>query len=525
MRQVRGSDITMADGLRRQARIRPDKVAIIYENQVLTYREVDERASRLANGLLGLGFQKGDRIAIYTANRIEYVDFYCGLPKAGLVAVPLNFHMKEDELVYGINTADCKAILVESALLPRVEAVLGRFTHIGREQVIVFDGEVPAGMTGYNTLLDRASTVDPQVFVRSEDPFYIAYTSGTTGRPKGAVIPHCARVSAIITAVVERNMSHGDVTLSFAPLYHAAPMFAILGHLFVGAQSVIMRQFDAEEVLRFVERYRVTTFFAVPTMFNFILMLPPEKLQAYDRSSLKLVTSAGAPLHLGTKERLMAFLGKGVELHEYYGSSETAATTFLSPIDTIRKNGSVGMAGLGSDIKILDANRRPLPAGEIGEIFMRTPCLMIEYDKEPAKTEEAFHGDYLSVGDVGYLDDEGYLYLVDRMSDMVISGGVNIYPKEIEDVLIRHPSVMEAVVIGVPDDIWGESLMAFVVPGAGEDITEIQVIEYVQSQLSGYKVPKKVEIVSPEAIPRNPSGKILKFELRKPYWSEKKRLI
>lgn len=325
--------------------------------------------------------------------------------------------------------------------------------------------------------------------------------------------------------MVERGTFHEDITLSFGPLYHAAPMAHALSHLFIGAQSVIMHQFEAEEVLRLVEKHHVTNFFAVPTMFTFMLTLPPEKLRAHDLSSLRWVVSAGAPLHVSTKERLMAFLGKDIALYEYYGGSETAAATSISPIDTIRKSGSIGRAGLGSDIKILDANHQSVPLREIGEIFMRTPCLMLEYDKDPERTEQAFEGDYMTIGDMGYLDDEGFLYLVDRAADMVISGGVNIYPKEIESVLAQHPSIIEAVVIGVPDEIWGESLMAFVVPKAGEDLTEEQVVGYVKSPLSGYKVPKKVEMVSSEAIPRLPSGKVLKRELRKPYWAGRERMI
>ena len=526
MNQNRGSEVTTADGLRRHAIKRPDKVAVIFEDTVFTFRELEERASRLANGLLGMGLQKGDRIAIFSANRIEYADIYCGLPKAGLVSVPLSFHMKEEELLYCVNTSDCKALLVEPDLLDRVENSLGRFNAVKREQIIVFDGKVPPGMIDYDALLAKSSPVDPRVYVRGEDPFYIGYTSGTTGRPKGAVISHRARVNAFLTDAIEMDRFHGDVTLCFAPLCHAAPLINLAGSVFFGAQTVIMRKVDAEEILRHVEKYRVTNFFGVPTIFNFILMLPPEKLNAYDLSSLKWVVSAGAPLHIGTKKRLMEFLGKDIDLLEYYGSSETAKISFLYASDTIRKNGSVGTPCLGSDIKILDVStHRPLPAGEVGEIFMRTPSLMTEYDKDAVKSEEAFLDDYMTIGDMGYLDEEGYLHLVDRSADMVISGGVNLYPKEIENVLTQHPAIVEAVVIGVPDEIWGESLLAFVVPKEGERLTEEDVIGYAKSQLSGYKVPKKVEIVSSGDIPRQASGKVLKRELRKPYWAGKDRMI
>ncbi|OPY76457.1 MAG: Long-chain-fatty-acid--CoA ligase FadD13 [Syntrophorhabdus sp. PtaU1.Bin153] len=526
MNQNRGSDITTADGLRRHAIKRPNKVAVIFEDITLTFRQLEERASRLANGLLDMGLQKGDRIAIYSANRMEFADFYCGLPKAGLVGVPLSFHMKEEELSYCVNTSDCKMILVEPELVERVENSMSRFKSINRGQIVVFDGNVPPGMIDYEDLLKRSSPVDPRVYIRGEDPFYIGYTSGTTGRPKGAVISHRARVNAFITDAIEMDRFHGDVTLIFAPLCHAAPLINLAGSVFFGAQSVIMRRFNAEEVLRLVEKHHVTNFFGVPTMFNFILMLPPEKLHAYDLSSLKWVVSAGAPLHIGTKKRLMDFLGKDIALHEYYGSSETAKISFLHSDDTIRKNGSVGTGCLGTDIKILDVStHQPLPVGEVGEIYMRTPSLITEYDQDPVKTKDAFVDDYMTIGDVGYLDEEGYLHLVDRSADMVISGGVNLYPKEIENVLTQHPSIVEAVVIGVPDEIWGESLLAFVVPKEGERLTEEQVIEYVKSQLSGYKVPKKVEIVSSDAIPRQPSGKVLKRELRKPYWAGKSRMI
>ncbi len=524
-RRVRGSDITMADGLRTQARLQPDKKAVIFEEKSLTYSELDDRACRLANALMAMGLEKGDRVAIYSTNRIEFAEFYSGLPKAGLVSVPLSYHLKEEELEYGVNHADCKAILVEPLLLGRLEAALDRFEHITREKVVVFGDKVPDGMKRYDELLSGSSNEDPMVSVRADDPFYIGYTSGTTGRPKGAVISHRARVFAVITGIIEYGQTRDEVILCITPLYHAAPMAFLLGSVFLGSQVVIMPHFDPEGVLKLIEKHRVTSFFAVPTIFNFILMLPEEKLKSYDLSSMRGVVSAAAPLHIGTKQRIMEFLGSGIELHEFYGGSETAMAVNLPACDTIRKNGSVGKAVAGVDVKILDENRKPLPAGEVGEIFMRTPCLMTEYEKEPQRTEEAFWGDYMTIGDVGYLDEEGFLYLVDRRADMVISGGVNIYPKEIEDVLTQHDGIMEAVVIGVPDEVWGESLKAFVVPVSGADLTETEIMDYVKSRLAGFKVPKSVEFTRSEDLPRSAVGKILKREIRERYWKGRDRNI
>ena len=488
----------------------PTKEALADDERRLTFEEFSKLVNRTANALADLGIGRGDRVAVLMYNSIEsFVNGYAvGKLKAN--AVPVGYRLKSSEIEYVVNNSQARALIMGAEFEGVVAPVVEKLENVEPERILVSGGEMPRG----NRLEERVEAAS-DVFIESdqeESSSSIIYTSGTTGRPKGAFRDNRPRDLQLIMSLISNfRITTDDRHVITCPLYHSAPpVFAGL-HTTLGAYVYIMTRFDPERFLKVVDDERITSTFMVPTMLNMVANLPDDVKAKYDLGSMRNLVVGGAPFHIATKKAILDLFPNEC-LFEFYGSTELGINTILLPEEQLERPGSCGRAFEGNDILLLDEDRNPVKQGEVGEFFATNSMLVDGYFRNKQATDESFHDGYMSVGDVAYMDEEGYYFIVDRKKDMVISGGVNIYPAEIEIELNHHPKVLDSAVIGVPDEQWGESLKAFVVLKRGCEVTEEEIIEYCKEKLAHYKKPKSVEFI--DEIPRNPSGKTLKKQLR-----------
>jgi long-chain acyl-CoA synthetase len=491
----------MDAGVIAQARIRPDHLALKCEGATRTYAELDDRARRVAQALHALGVRRGDRVAIMVPNSIEFFEAAHGVGRLGGVTVPVNVHFKADEAGWIVADSGATAVVVARELVSALSGV----PDVPR--LVVGDG--------YEEALAAApdGEVEPDDVIGDGWPTVMAYTSGTTGRPKGVAIGEddFRRRAAGVAAGGERwGLGPDDVHLAVGPLYHSGPAYWGHMHLALGATVVVMPKWDAEEALGIIERDGVTSTHMVPANFQRILALPEEVRAKFDVSSLKLVLHAAAPCPVPLKRAFMDYIGTE-KVWEYYGASEGGGTV-ISPAEWLEHPGSVGKPFPGTEFVILDDDGHRLPPGEVGTVWVNPNDSSFEYHNDADKTAATHRGEFFSVGDAGYLDEEGYLYLADRKSDMVITGGVNVYPREIEECLLLHDEVVDCAVLGLPDDEWGEVLYAIVQRAPGSDLDEDGVVAYVREYMADYKRPRVVEFVT--ELPRDPNGKVRKPKLR-----------
>lgn len=484
-----------------------NKPAVIFQNETITYKALNERANRIANGLFDRGFKKGDKIAVFMKNHRAYAELIVGLAKAGIIMVPINYRLVGAEIEYIVKHSDSKGIIFTEEYTEDVNEILPDLPQL--ETIIVVGKATNENMIHYEDLLKYSDISNPQVEIKEEDPVYFGYTSGTTGKPKGVVISHRSRVLTSMTAAYEYKIEEGDIHLVGGPIYHAAPWIFLVTQLIVGGTILIHETFRVEQVLEDIAIYNVTNTFLTPTMYAFLV--DAQKKEQANIASLRVFISAGAPLPTQLKMDILETF-PAVELHEFYGSTEAAITLNIKPKDIKTKERSIGYPFPLVECLILDDEKQPVKQGEVGELYFRAPYLLSEYYKNPEETIASFHEGFFSVGDMATQDEEGFYYIVDRKKDMLISGGVNIYPREIEDVLYTSPKINDVAVIGIPDPVWGESVKAIVVVAEGETMTEDEVIKYCEERIASYKKPKSVSFVN--ELPRNPSGKILKTELR-----------
>jgi len=500
------------------ARRTPDLAAIVMgsNGEIVTYRQLDERSNRLAQLFRDRGLAPGDSFAIFMENNVRYLEITWAAQRAGLYCTPINSHLTAPEVQYIVD--DCEArVLVSSK---RLAEVVGRISPEATPRVesrLMVDGVID----GWESYEDAVAEYPPEPIADECEGGFAFYSSGTTGRPKGIVRPlsfaPMGEGPNPLTAFFQWcGFGEGSVYLSPAPLYHAAPIAWSMEIHRIAGTVVLMERFDAEQALALIERYGVTCGQFVPTMFIRMLKLPEDMRSRYDVSSLRSVVHAAAPCPVDVKQRMMEWWGPII--FEYYSSSEGAGATFVTPEEWLARPGTVGKAMAGA-AHVLDDDGNEVPVGEAGTLWFEGP-LGFEYRNDPAKTAEAVnaHG-YKTVGDIGYLDDEGYLYLTDRKAHMIISGGVNIYPQEAENVLVMHPKVADVAVIGVPDDDLGEQVKAVVQPmrwdDAGPDL-EAELIEYCRANLAAYKCPRTIDFE--QELPRLDTGKLYKRQLRDRYW-------
>ena len=496
-----GAELNIANGIREFAVATPGATAVIDGDRSLTYAALDERSSRLAQGLLGLGLRTGDRVAVLLGNRLEYCEIACGLAKAGFVSVPVNPRLTAVEAAYILEHSGSRALIVDEALREVAEPGVAS---TGVEHVVAVGA-------GYEAFLEAARPADPAVEVPETDAFTICYTAGTTGKPKGVVISHRSRAITFYLTALEWGLGPGRMTLAVAPMYHGAGFAFAYAACVTGGTVAMMRAYDPELLLSLIERHRPSSVFLVPAHIQMLRALPDRAVARHDTSSLTTIYVNAAPLPQQAKVwTIENFPAAG--LHELYGSTEASIVTNLRPADQLRKERCVGPPWFMTQVRVLGADGQPVAAGQPGELWSRSPMVFRGYLDDAEATRQATSQDgFVSAGDVAVLDEDRYVYIVDRVGDMIITGGVNVYPREVEEVLHQHPDVADVAVVGAPDDTWGERVVAVVVaraepPPAGE------LIDFARRRLAGFKLPKQVRFVT--ALPRNAAGKVLKRQIR-----------
>ena len=503
----------MGRALARSAQRHPDKTAVIFEDRSWSYREFNARVNRLANALSDMGMTKGDKLAVLALNGHEYLEIYHATAKLGVWMVPINHRLKAPDMAYRISHSQASSLVLGPEFVLLYDSLPAEARRAVADRLLIL-GEGPAvnGAHSYEELLVSSSEAEPKVDLQPEDILFIGYTGGTTGRSKGALTSNRAIVAGYLYKVLDYGLGQGEVTLNPGPFWHTAPRNFTSLALYMGGTAVVTKRFDPAEYLRLVAKHKVTYSFLVPTMFSAILGL--EDHQRYDTSSLKVLTSGGSPMPTPVKEAALERFGP--VLYEFYAATETLIITNISAKDMLRKKRSVGPPAWDVFLKILDEYGKEVPDGQVGEIYIQGPSLFSGYYRDSEKTADAFRGGWFTLGDMGRVDEDGYLYIVDRRTDMVISGGENIYPSEVEEVLLGHPKVAEAAVIGVPDPTWGEVLKAVVVLKQGQSSSLEDLNDFCAEHLADYLKPRSVDFV--KELPRSPVGKILKRKLRDQYW-------
>ncbi len=499
--------------LKMNARKYPDTVCLMDEGRSYTFPETNRRVCRLANALLGLGLKKGDAFSVLLENSIEIVELYLAAAKAGLVINPINFRLSPDDIAYIAGHAETKAFVVHDLFYDLYRPVRGRLGLPAGREIMV--GKAQAGFHDYEKLIAGGAEREPPVDVRPEDTWILLYTSGTTGKPKGVLRSHESYVAFYFINAVDFGFQPGDRVLNVMPLCHVNSTFFTFTLTYVGGSTCVMpaRGFDPRLMLRLVERAKINFISLIPTHYALILALGDE-LKKYDLSSIKKLLCSSAPARVEHKQAILKLL-PGVELYEGYGSTEAGIVTVLYPHQQLQKPTSIGQESLGTDeVVILDEKKRPVKPGEIGELYSRGPMMFDGYFKDPQKTAASFAGEWFSAGDMARRDEEGFLYLVDRKNNMIITGGEHVFPSEVENVLCSHGAVLDAAVIGVPHEKWGEAVCAVIILKENCSCQEGELVAFCAERLARYKVPKSVRIIPADDMPRTASGKILHRVLR-----------
>jgi fatty-acyl-CoA synthase len=517
--------VRLQDPLEYRARLQPDVEFAVMGGDRVSYAEAEAGANRIAHALVAAGLEVGDRVAVLAKNCIEFVLFYYGAAKAGVVPVPLNYRLAPPEWVYIVNDSSAKLLVAAGELADAVDAVRDELVSVKSHVAL---GAEPKGWKSWEAFLGGQPDTPPQRDITGACQLYQMYTSGTTGRPKGAVLTHGAVCWNLVQASTEFGLVNGERVLIVAPLYHAAAAVTSFATILLGGSLYIQEDFDPAEVIRAMSEERIVLALLVPAMIQFCLVGVPDVAERDYPALRTVVYGASAIAEQTLRQAIDAF---GCDFIQAYGMTEaTALAANLLPSDhqrALREKPalllSAGRPVVGTEIRVVDENDEPVPSGTIGEILVRGPQLMEGYWKREGESREALRGGWMHTGDAGVLDEEGYLYVQDRVKDMIVSGAENIYPREIEDVLYQHPAVAEAAAIGVPDDTWGEVVKAMVVRKAGAQAGAEEILEFCRGRLAGYKQPRSLDFV--EALPRNLSGKVLKRELREPYWRGKARRI
>ncbi len=491
-------------GTRAVAEHSPEKIALTFGERALSYGELVSRMSCVAGGAIAsLGLTHGSRAVLFSPNCLEYPEIICGLADAGMIVVTANPRLTSKEIEAIGRDCEPELVFVHAELEPIVAAAnlpsAKRVIVIGADYEEWLKGCTPAGV------LPALSETDP---------FALVYTSGTTGKPKGVLLSHRSRALSFFGMAMEFGcFSPDDRQLAIAPMAHGAGFVFTMAPLFFGGFVEVLGKFDPELVLRRLAEGDITGTFMVPTHYQSIFSLDQSILDRYLGTTPKLrsIISNASALPQAVKEKIVAYWGNGL-LHETYGSTEAGFVTNLRPASQLEKTQCVGRPFTCTNVQLLDEDGKPVPTGEVGELYSTSPFLFNGYYRQPEATAECMRDGAVSVGDLARQDEEGYYYIVDRKNDLVISGGINIYPREIEEVLHQHPDIREAAVIGVPDERWGESLRAFIVAQAGAALDEKEIERHCRGSLAGFKIPRSIRLIN--QLPRNAGGKVLKNELR-----------
>ena len=503
----------------------PDKPALIDDRTgdpllAWSFAELNRQANRLGNALLGLGVRPGETVLWCGMNSPGVVRMMHAVRKAGVTSVPLNYRLTPEEAAYIVDDSDAVAVYADAEFAAHFAQVRPHTPKV--RHWLAYGASAPSDMIDAEALVANASDATPPIDWNGASDLTMIYTSGTTGRPKGAVRSAAGDPDLLRQLIAFVGYLPEDVYLTTGPLYHSGPGgFMSIAHA-LGNTVVLQRKFDAEDWLRLVQTHRVTTTFSAPTAIRLVCQLSDDVKARYDRSSMQRMIANAAPWSFALKEMYMRDFGED-SLWEVYGSTELGVDTILRPEDQRRKPGSCGRAAPGVEVALFDDAGNRIESPRVpGELFVRSRSAFRTYHKAQEKFEKGRRGDWLSVGDVAYFDEEGFVYICDRKNDMIISGGMNIYPAEIEAALDQHPDVLDVAVIGIPSEEWGEAVHAVVVPRSAV-LTPEAVIGFAREHLAGYKLPRSISFA--EEIPRNASGKILKKALREPFWAGQQRRV
>jgi long-chain acyl-CoA synthetase len=486
-----------------------NRVCIMEGERSVTFSQLNKRANQIANAMHGIGIKRGDAVGVLLYNCYEWIEIFHALARIGVAMVPINYRFVPREVEYIMSNSESKALIYGSQFTEIIEQARANFKDVPEKRLIRI-GEKGPGQE-YESWLSRGSSEEVIVPVDETDVLYLGYTSGTTGFPKGCQFMNGSRLFHALIFAHELNLTGLDRILINMPYYHGNAMFFTAIPIYMGGSAVVMTKFDAENTLATMERYRTTATSMVPTQYERILNLEEGVKSKYDVSSMKKFFCSSSPLFPQIRLAILDLFHEA-NLYEFYGSAEAGLVSVMRPEDHRKKPNSVGQTALLQQVRLLDDDKKDVSIGEVGELFSRGPMMFGGYYKMPEATEKSMHEGFFSASDMAYMDEDGYIYLTARKKDMIISGGENIYPAEIEQVITLHPAVIEAAVVGVPDKEWDEAPKAFVVRRKGAMVTEAEILEYCKDRLAKYKCPKSVEFL--ENIPKNPMGKILRTELR-----------
>ncbi len=503
----------------------PTHLALVDAGREMTAGELLAECNRLEHGLRALGLEPGDTVATVLPNSAAMVEVYLAVMQAGWYLVPINYHLTAGEIAYILQDSEAKAFFCH-ARYAEAGAAAAAESNFATDARFAVEGEI-AGFRPYDAIKEGQPGELPADRATGD---IMNYTAGTTGRPKGVRRPTPqfdpdtnAELNGLFLMLFDIQPRDGNVHLVVSPLYHTAVLRFGSSSLHMGHTVVLMDKWTPEGTLERIERYKVTTSHMVPTQFHRLLALPEEKRNAHDLSSLRCMIHSAAPCPIETKRKMLDWWGPVI--FEYYAATEGGGT-LVTPEEWLKKPGTVGKPWPISQVRVLDENNQPVPPGTAGTVWMKMGEYTFEYHKDRDKTEKTWNEGFFTVGDIGYLDEDGYLFLMDRKADMIISGGVNIYPAEIEGVLLTHPKVGDAAVFGIPHDDWGEEVKAVVEPAAGAttgpELAE-EILAFCAERLAKYKLPRSVDFT--DEMPRDPNGKLYKRKLRDPYWAGRERAI
>jgi long-chain acyl-CoA synthetase len=512
--------MTIGDLIVRSANKFPAKTAVVSEDISMSYAVFNERVNRLANSLVASGLRKGDRVGALIHNCHQFMEVYFAAAKTGGIFCPYNNHLKQAEIEEIINYSQPKFLFVHSDYGAMVEALKPGLKSV--ERYVSLQTPDRPFMEGYEALLARGDSREPAETVDEDDVLSIIFTAGTTGKAKGAMRTHRHLMSDAVASTIELRVEYDEKVLITFPMYHVACEDNIVRHSFMSNTFYIKKEggFNPAQVLEYISREGITRCQMVPTMIHSLLQVPD--VSKYDLTSLRLILYAGAPMPVELLKRALEVFPCGFA--QLYGQTESGPfTTVLKPEDHIldgsekklKRLASSGRPSVNYEVRIVDDSDNDVPVGEVGEIIGRSEAMMKGYWQMPEETGKKLKNGWLHTGDLGRLDEDGYVYIVERKNDMIISGGVNIYPREVEEVLYQHPAVSEASVVGLPDEHWGEIANAVIVLKDGAQATESEIIEFCGKRLAGFKKPKAVDFW--KELPKSPQGKILKKEIRKHY--------
>jgi len=490
--------------LTKRAQLEPEKPGLLFQEKAFSYREFNERSNRWAHAFADLGVKKGDRVGLLLMNCNEFLEAYFGLAKMGVVLVLLNWRLAPPELEYICKDSGLKNLIYGEEFTQAVEAIKPRL----KVKNYVCVGQQAPSWAKEASFITQYSATEPKLAGGGDDPAVIMYTSGTTGRPKGAVLTHNNFFWASTTILATLDFRLGDRVLVVMPLFHIGALIFSISDVHKGCTTVLMKAFEPLKMLETIQKERIDAFLAVPTMLHLMAQVPNF---AQYMSGVRWLLSGAAPVPVPL---IQTYMQHGIKIQQVYGLTETTGpAAAINPEKAIEKAGSTGLPFFHNEIRVVDEKGADVATGQVGEVLVKAPHVMKKYWKNPQATAETIKEGWLYTGDLARVDEEGYIYIVDRKKDMIISGGENIYPAEVENVLYAHPKIMEVAVIGQSDETWGEAVCAVVRPKAGETLTAEEVIDFCQGKLARYKIPKRV-IFTDQPLPRNPAGKVLKRVLR-----------